>query len=175
MTAGVVTGGVSATTTMHSRGAFRPMHRSAALIGILALILAACASPAASPSPTEQPPAATASETAAASGSPSAEESESAEPSDEATAEEVRVRLESSNFDPTELTIAAGTTVLFLNADSYTHTVTEGSGGQAVDDPIIDREIAQNRSVRVTFDEPGTYEMTCKIHPSMQMTITVEA
>jgi len=29
--------------------------------------------------------------------------------------------------------------------------------------------------VRVTFDEPGTYEITCKIHPSMQMTITVEA
>ena len=150
------------------------MHRSAALIGILALVLAACASPGASPS-ASQPPVASATEEATASASPSAEETESAEPSDEATAEEVRVRLESSNFDPTELTIAAGTTVLFLNADSYTHTVTEGSGGQAVDDPIIDREIAQNRSVRVTFDEPGTYEITCKIHPSMQMTITVEA
>jgi plastocyanin len=158
---------------MHSQGAFRHMHRFAALIGILALILAACASPAASPSATE-PPAESASQTAAASAS-SAEETESAEPSDEATAEEVRVRLESSSFDPTELTVSAGTTVLFLNADSYTHTVTEGSGGQAVDDPIVDREIAQNRSVRVTFDEPGTYEITCKIHPSMQMTITVEA
>ena len=150
------------------------MHRSAALIGILALVLAACASSGASPS-ASQPPVASATEEATASASPSAEETESAEPSDEATAEEVRVRLESSNFDPTELTIAAGTTVLFLNADSYTHTVTEGSGGQAVDDPIVDREIAQNRSVRVTFDEPGTYEITCKIHPSMQMTITVEA
>lgn len=159
---------------MHSQGAFRHMHRSAALIGILALVLAACASPGASPS-ASQPPVASATEEATASASPSAEETESAEPSDEATAEEVRVRLESSNFDPTELTIAAGTTVLFLNADSYTHTVTEGSGGQAVDDPIVDREIAQNRSVRVTFDEPGTYEITCKIHPSMQMTITVEA
>ena len=150
------------------------MHRTVALIGILALLLAACASPAASPSPTD-PPTPSATEAATPSPSPSAEESESAEPSEEATAEEVRVRLESSNFDPTELTIAAGTTVLFLNADSYAHTVTEGSGGQAVDDPIVDREIAQNRSVRVTFDEPGTYEITCEIHPSMQMTITVEA
>jgi plastocyanin len=150
------------------------MHRSAALIGILALVLAACGSPvAATPSATE---AATPSATEAAtpSASPSAEESESAEPSEEATAEEVRVRLESSNFDPSELTIPAGTTVLFLNADSYTHTVTEGTGGQAVDDPVVDREIAQNRSVRVTFDEPGTYDITCKIHPSMQLTITVE-
>ncbi|HET6648848.1 MAG TPA: cupredoxin domain-containing protein [Candidatus Limnocylindria bacterium] len=149
------------------------MHRSAALIGILALVLAACASPAASPSATE-PPTPSATEAATPSASPSAEESESAEPSEEATAEEVRVRLESSNFDPSELTIPAGTTVLFLNADSYTHTVTEGTGGQAVDDPIVDREIAQNRSVRVTFDEPGTYDITCEIHPSMQLTVTVE-
>ena len=149
------------------------MHRSAALIGILALVLAACASPAVSPSATE-PPTPSATEAATPSASPSAEESESAEPSEEATAEEVRVRLESSNFDPSELTITAGTTVLFLNADSYTHTVTEGTGGQAVDDPIVDREIAENRSVRVTFDEPGTYDITCKIHPSMQLTVTVE-
>ena len=149
------------------------MHRSAALIGILALVLAACASPAAAPSATE-PPTPSATEAATPSASPSAEESESAEPSEEATAEEVRVRLESSNFDPSELTITAGTTVLVLNADSYTHTVTEGTGGQAVDDPIVDREIAENRSVRVTFDEPGTYDITCKIHPSMQLTITVE-
>jgi plastocyanin len=149
------------------------MHRSAALIGILALVLAACASPAAAPSATE-PPTPSATEPPTPSASPSAEESESAEPSEEATAEEVRVRLESSNFDPSELTITAGTTVLFLNADSYTHTVTEGTGGQAVDDPIVDREIAENRSVRVTFDEPGTYDITCKIHPSMQLTITVE-
>ena len=149
------------------------MHRSAALIGILALVLAACASPAATPSATE-PPTPSATEAATPSASPSAEESESAEPSEEATAEEVRVRLESSNFDPSELTIPAGTTVLFLNADSYTHTVTEGTGGQAVDDPIVDREIAQNRSVRVTFEEPGTYDITCEIHPSMQLTVTVE-
>ena len=29
-------------------------------------------------------------------------------------------------------------------------------------------------NVPVTFDEPGTYNITCKIHPSMNMTITVE-
>jgi plastocyanin len=104
----------------------------------------------------------------------SAEPSESAEPSDDGSAEEVRVRLESSKFDPTELTIAAGTTVLFLNADSFTHTVTEGTNGEAVADPIVDRELAENRTVRVTFDEPGTYELTCKIHHSMHITITVE-
>lgn len=154
------------------------MHRSrplpaAAIVASLSLVLAACASSASSPSvtgETEAPTPAAATESAA----PSESSAPSEEPSEEATAEEVRVRLESSNFDPTELTIAAGTTVLFLNADSYAHTVTEGTGGQAANDPIVDREIAENRTVRVTFDEPGTYEITCKIHPSMQMTITVE-
>ena len=156
------------------------MHRSrpmtlAALAASLALALAACSGTAASPSEESvaaSQPAPT--ESASPSAEESAEPTESAEASEEATGEEVRVRLESSNFDPTELTIAAGTTVLFLNADSYAHTVTEGTGGQAADDPIVDREIAQNRTVRVTFDEPGTYEITCEIHPSMQMTITVE-
>jgi plastocyanin len=52
--------------------------------------------------------------------------------------------------------------------------VTEGTDGEAVDDPIVDEEIEQNGSVSVTFDEPGTYNITCKIHSSMNMTITVE-
>ena len=28
--------------------------------------------------------------------------------------------------------------------------------------------------IEVTFDDPGTYDITCKIHPAMNMTITVE-
>jgi plastocyanin len=152
---------------------------AAAVLVILALVLCACASTAASPSAVPTSAAATHAEHSLAA-TPSAEESEDEDESPEAsasqdeTAEEVRVRLESSNFDPSELTIPAGTTVLFLNADSYGHTVTEGTNGQAVDDPIVDREIAENRTVRVTFDEPGTYQITCRIHPSMQLTITVE-
>lgn len=149
---------------------------TAILLVALVLVLAACgAGTVASPSASEAvAPAATETEPAE---TPSPAESEPAETeaeSEEATAEEERVRLESSNFDPDELTIAAGTTVLFLNADSYAHTVTEGTGGQAADDPIVDRQLEANRTVRVTFDEPGTYEITCKLHPSMQMTITVE-
>ena len=77
-------------------------------------------------------------------------------------------------FDPEELTIAVGTTVNFVNADSAAHTVTEGTDGTAVADPIIDEELEQGGSTSYTFDEAGTYDITCKIHPSMQLTITVE-
>ena len=41
-----------------------------------------------------------------------------------------------------------------------------------INDPIVDEEGGSD--VSVTFDEAGTYNITCKIHPSMNMTITVE-
>ncbi|HEX7195638.1 MAG TPA: plastocyanin/azurin family copper-binding protein, partial [Candidatus Limnocylindria bacterium] len=62
----------------------------------------------------------------------------------------------------------------FVNADAAAHTVTEGTDGVAADDPIIDEELTQNGSTSFTFDEAGTYEITCLFHPSMNMTIVVE-
>jgi len=141
--------------------------RTALLPGFLvgSVILAGCGSQSASPSATQ--PAATASaaasESAASASQPAASETA-----------DVRVRIRNSAYDPTELTIPAGTEVTFLNADGFTHTVTEGTDGQPVGDPIVDEEIDQNGSVSVTFDEPGTYNITCKIHSSMNITITVE-
>ena len=132
---------------------------------VASIMLAACGGQSATPSASE--PSATQS---AAASEPAASESQ---PAASETAE-VRIRIRNSSYDPTELTIPAGTEVTFLNADGFTHTVTEGTDGQPVDDPIVDEEIDQNGSVSVTFDEPGTYNITCKIHSSMNMTITVE-
>jgi plastocyanin len=141
--------------------------RTAILPGFLvaSIMLAACGGQSATPSASE--PSATQS---AAASEPAASESQ---PAASETAE-VRVRIRNSSYDPTELTIPAGTEVTFLNADGFTHTVTEGTDGQPVDDPIVDEEIDQNGSVSVTFDEPGTYNITCKIHSSMNLTVTVE-
>ena len=80
------------------------------------------------------------------------------------------VSLSGGAFAPSTLTIPAGTTVTFT--DTSGHTVTEGSDGQAVADPIVDE--SGGADVIVTFDEAGTFNITCKIHPSMNMTITVE-
>ena len=147
------------------------MHRSrflpALMVGLI-LTLAACGSTTSSSS--DEPSQA---ESTAASEAASAAESASAAPS-EAAGETETVRLSQFAFDPTELTIAAGTEVSFVNADSAAHTVTEGTDGTAVEDPIIDEELQQNGSTSFTFDEPGTYDITCRFHPSMQLTITVE-
>jgi plastocyanin len=143
---------------------------------VLALVLGACAG-GGDPSSADPAPSDAASEAAAPS--EAAEPSEAGAPSDdaepsEAAGEEVRVMLESFVFDPTELTISVGTEVTFLNADPAAHTVTHGTDGEAADDPIIDDELAGNQATSFTFDEPGTYELTCRLHPSMNMTITVE-
>ena len=80
------------------------------------------------------------------------------------------VSMANTQFTPSELTIPAGTTVTFT--DTSGHTVTEGTDGEPVDDPIVDEDGGSD--IDVTFDEPGTYNITCKIHPTMNMTITVE-
>lgn len=82
--------------------------------------------------------------------------------------------MDRSGFDPEDLTIAVGVEVTFVNAAPFAHTVTEGTGGQAVEDPIIDDEVAAGGSTEYTFDERGVYDITCRIHPSMQLTIAVE-
>lgn len=130
------------------------------LVAMLAMALAACASTPEATTDADEP--------TEAAETPAAAESE------EAAAGEERVRIDGSAFDPEELTVAVGTEVVFVNADGFEHTVTEGTDGQAVDDPIVDEEIAQNGTVSVTFDEAGTYEITCQIHPTMHMTVTVE-
>ena len=132
----------------------------------LVLVLAACGGTASS---------ATTEPSQAESAAPSEPVSATAEPSEAAGGGEETVRLTQFAFDPEELTISAGTTVNFVNADTAAHTVTEGTEGTAVEDPIIDEELERSGSTSFTFDEPGTYNITCRLHPSMQLTITVEA
>ena len=105
-------------------------------------------------------------------GEHAAGESEAAEPAD--GGEESEVRMADFEFEPGELTIPVGTEVVFINDDVAEHTVTEGTDGDAVDDPFVDEEVAAGDEIRVTFDEAGTFDITCRLHPDMQMTITVE-
>jgi len=81
------------------------------------------------------------------------------------------VSLSGGTFSPSTLTIPVGSTVTFTG--SAGHTVTEGSNGTAVDDPIVD-ESGGAEPIVVTFNEAGTYQITCRIHPAMNLTITVE-
>lgn len=74
-----------------------------------------------------------------------------------------------------DITISAGSSVTFINQDGLGHTVTNGVDGVAAAGALFDVSLAAGAtSDPIVFDTPGVYDVTCKIHPTMHMTITVE-
>jgi len=96
-----------------------------------------------------------------------------AEPSAAASGAVTMVEIANLDFGP-DLTIAAGTTVTWMNSDTVPHTATQGSDGVAAPDARFDLQLAVGASDSYTFADPGTYEVTCTLHSTMNMTITVE-
>jgi plastocyanin len=83
--------------------------------------------------------------------------------------------LDGSAFHPETLTVTAGEPVSILNDDGRQHRIVEGEDGTEVDDPAFEAlSLEGGASGEITFDEPGTYNLTCTIHSSMQMVVTVE-
>lgn len=64
-------------------------------------------------------------------------------------------------------TVQEGAVVSFTNDDAVAHTVTLAEHG-------IDLNVAAGSSVALRFNEPGTYDVVCTLHPGMETTVTVE-
>ncbi len=138
------------------------------LAASLMLVLAAC-SGGATTTPT------TAAATQSAAGTQSAAASRTASASESAAASgETTVSLINFAFNPTTLTVPVGSTVTFTNNDSTKHTATEGKDGKKADGARFDLQLDPGASDSFTFDTAGTYNVTCLIHSSMNMTITVQ-
>lgn len=78
------------------------------------------------------------------------------------------VEILDSKYAPSELVVAPGTTVRWINRDEETHTVTSTteifkSGGLNLGDEYTH-----------TFTTPGVYPYTCALHDFMQGTIVVK-
>lgn len=78
-------------------------------------------------------------------------------------------------FGPNDLTVQAGGTVTFTNTDFVLHTATSiSSADDATPDGVFDTGLLNSReSSQVTFEETGTYNYFCFIHPQMRGTVTV--
>ena len=72
-------------------------------------------------------------------------------------------------FSPSSVTIAAGSTVRWVNDDDREHTVSARGGG--FDSGVLDGGATFAQS----FSTAGTYRYLCAIHPEMTGTISVEA
>ena len=84
-----------------------------------------------------------------------------------ALAEDATIKIANFTFDPPTLTVKAGSTVTWVNADDIPHLVTQKDGkfhSSALD---TDDKFWQ------TFSTAGTVEYYCAIHPKMTGKIVV--
>lgn len=80
------------------------------------------------------------------------------------------VTIERSRFGERELVVPVGTTVTFVNLDEFAHTVTSREDAPV---PFDSGELVAGETFEITFDEPGTYDYFCRIHPTMRATVIV--
>ncbi len=82
---------------------------------------------------------------------------------------------ETSNacFSPASLTINAGDTVEWTNVDTAAHTVTSGSPADGPSGVFDSSLIMGGASFENTFDEVGSYDYFCMVHPWMVGNIQV--
>jgi plastocyanin len=75
------------------------------------------------------------------------------------TSAAVAVEIKGFAFNPLTITISKGTTVTWTNSDSAPHTVTS--------DSFDSGRLSQGQTFSHTFDQSGTFEYSCTIHPTI--------
>lgn len=78
-----------------------------------------------------------------------------------ATPRHAEVYVQFSAYGPSQLDVLPGTTVVWSNVSSRTHTVTAYNGS------FDSGHLAPGRRFRFTFTRPGEYQYHCTIHPSI--------
>lgn len=78
------------------------------------------------------------------------------------------VQIDNFKFTPPDLTVAAGTTVVWKNADDSPHRIADKKGAYA--SAALDTDDSYSH----TFATPGVYDYICSIHPYMVGKITVK-
>lgn len=82
---------------------------------------------------------------------------------------EVVVVQRDIDFDQHAVTIRAGGQIVYVNEDRFGHNVFSESTGGEFD---VGRQAPASRNA-VTFRRAGTFTVNCRIHPRMEMTVTV--
>jgi plastocyanin len=82
--------------------------------------------------------------------------------------EEPRVVIKDFMYMPMSLTVKSGTTVTWVKMDDEPHNVISDSG------LFRSGGFDTNETFSCKFGKPGTYHITCSIHPRMVATIVVE-
>ena len=87
---------------------------------------------------------------------------------EEKPASSAEVKIDNFSFGPQIITIAAGTTVTWINRDDVPHTVVS-------DDKIFKSKVLDtDEQFSYTFSKAGTYPYFCSIHPKMTAKVVVQ-
>ena len=81
---------------------------------------------------------------------------------------EFDVAIEGFAFEPAEITASVGSTITWYNKDSDIHTVT------AQDGTFDSGSLARDDTFSYTFEQTGTFEYYCILHPYMTGKVIVE-
>ena len=86
----------------------------------------------------------------------------------EAAPSPAEVKIDNFTFEPSTLTVKAGTTITWTNRDDIPHTVVSAD--------FLFRSKALDTDDKFTFklEKPGTYSYFCSIHPKMTGKVIVE-
>jgi plastocyanin len=78
------------------------------------------------------------------------------------------IKIDNFAFNPPELTVAVGTTVMWVNHDDITHSVVDKNKA------FRSKALSTNNSFSFTFATAGTYDYSCGVHPQMMGKIVVK-
>jgi amicyanin len=80
----------------------------------------------------------------------------------------VTVGMDHNTFIPSEITVAPGTTVTWVNNEAMPHTVVDQNKG------FRSKIIAKEATFSFTFTTAGDFDYMCSIHPNMKGKVIVK-
>lgn len=86
-----------------------------------------------------------------------------------AAARQSNITIDNYTFRPRTVTIARGTTVVWINKDDDVHTIKSQEGPAAFSSPALQT----GGRFGFTFKRAGTYRYICTVHPFMHGVIVV--
>jgi plastocyanin len=78
------------------------------------------------------------------------------------------VIMDGTQFDPPELTVYVGDTVIWVNKDPFPHTATSKAGG------FDSGDVAPDQSWTYNTSKKGEFSYLCTLHPTMKGTLLVK-
>jgi len=80
-----------------------------------------------------------------------------------------KIEISNMQFSPARVVVKSGSQVTWEQQDAAPHVVISSNSNE-----LRSSTLRSGQSYTHTFNEPGTYEYYCSLHPSMRGTIVVE-